>query len=84
MNIHEEIKKLQEDCLHRFDSLDEMMRMLLVTNASVLIDEKAEVMRTLKAVLLPKRNQIVHLAFLIKNVQIKMLFCNFCLILVLN
>lgn len=41
MNIHEEIKKLQEDCLHRFDSLDEMMRMLLVTNASVLIDEKS-------------------------------------------
>ena len=41
MNVNEEIKKLQEDCSHRFDSLDEMMRMLLVTNASVLIDEKS-------------------------------------------
>ena len=40
MDINEEIKKLQEDCSHRFDSLDEMIRMLLVTNASILIDGK--------------------------------------------
>ena len=49
MNINEEIKKLQEDCSHRFDSLDEMMRMLLVTNASLLMDEKSRGKENIKS-----------------------------------
>ena len=49
MNINEEIKKLQEDCSTRFDSLDEMMRMLLVTNASILIDEKSRGKENIKS-----------------------------------
>lgn len=41
MSVNDEVKKLHEDCTRRFDEIDEMLKMLLVTNASLLIDDKS-------------------------------------------